>query len=62
MKKLSPAMKRALAKITDKWQSTYELGESVVTLAELEGRGLIVCDCEVSTLRFQESVQWKLKK
>lgn len=38
--KLSPAQERALAKLSDKWQSAYTLQESMNTLDALVRRGL----------------------
>jgi hypothetical protein len=38
--KLSPTQERAMAKLTQEWQSAYELRESLATLGSLVRKGL----------------------
>lgn len=40
--KLSPTQQRALSKLTNEWQSVYELKESLPTLNALCQRGLAI--------------------
>lgn len=61
--KLSKAQQRAYDKLTDKWQSAYELQERIVTLDILVTKGIADCYAGLGAVFFpQNGMKYRRKK